>query len=146
MSVRIIISGNDVNNGDALGYFDQFGNKQTVERSNPDTIGAYSCYDFTAQSRSMSLSGGVGGDHILAAGIPNKQMEVTSYSFAASGNTDMSIRSGSNLLHGPMLVSQGTIFNQANGVPLLRTNVGEDLIINSNSSGGLNGSLSYRIL
>jgi len=150
MSVRIIISANEVNNGDALGYTDVLGNKHTVDRSNPETIGAYDCQNFHGHSPdhsvSVSVSGGVPGDNILVSGISDKQMEVLSYSFAASGNTHMSIRSGTELLHGPMLVPQGTPFDQANGIKLLRTNVGEDLIINSDSSGGLNGSLSYRIL
>ena len=150
MSIRIIIPSNEVNNGDALGYTNALGNKQTVDRSNLDSIGAYDCQDFHGHSPdhsvSVSVSGGVPGDNVLVSGISNKQMEVLSYSFAASGNTHMSIRSGTDILHGPMLVPQGSPFDQANGVKLLRTNVGEDLIFNSDSSGGLNGSLSYRIL
>jgi hypothetical protein len=149
MSVRIIIPANDVNNGDALAYSDVFGNKKRLDRSNDETIGAYDCYGINLDpdhSDSVSISGGSGGDNVLVSGIPTRQMELLSYSFATSGNTQMSIRSGDNILHGPMLVAQGTTFNQANNVSLLRTNAGEDLIINSDSSGGLNGSISYRIL
>jgi len=146
MSVRVIIGGNDVNNGDALGYSDMLGNKKTVDRANPDVIAAYSMYDFSEQAQFVALSGGVAGDNTLVSGVANKQMEVLNYSFSASGSSNISFRSGANIIHGPMLVSQGTILQADGDSQLMRTNAGEDLVINSNSSGGLNGSLSYRIL
>jgi hypothetical protein len=146
MSVRKIVTGNAVNNGDALGYSDLLGNKKTVDRGDLHTVAAYNMYDFSQQVLTVALSGGVAGDNTLVAGVADKQMEVLNYSFTASGDSDVSFRSSTNIIKGPVSVTQGTILEQSSESPLMRTNAGEDLILNSNSSGSVNGSLSYRIL
>jgi len=142
MSVRIIIPGNEVNNGNAMGYVNTLGNKKTVDRENPHTVGAYSGYDFTSQELSVSISG-VTGDTTLVSGIADKQLEVLGYVFVANNDTNVSFRSAANFLTGPMIMASGGGVS-ANDVHL-RTNAGENLIINSTGS-EVHGSLSYRIM
>jgi len=143
MSVRIIIPANEVNNGDALGYSDVLGNKHTVDRGNPETIGAYDCENFHMEGQVATINN-VTSDGTVVAAVPNRQIEVLSYTLSADSTTDITFKSGSTAITGPMATLASTSIN-GNGDPVLITAVGEALVLDS-SVGGLNGSITYRVV
>jgi hypothetical protein len=143
MSVRIIIPGNEVNNGDAMGYVNTLGNKKTVDRANPHTIGAFTSHNFHEQAQFVAINNATSDDTIVS-GVTGRQIEVLSYNISADSATDITIKSGSTAITGPMsTAATGSI--HSDGDPVLRTAVGEALVIDS-SAGGLNGSLTYRVV
>jgi len=144
MSIKKIINANGFSNGNAVVWADALGNKEVLNRGNPEIGGLGNGFDyhFGGPYKSVAISG-LTGDTTLVAGITNRQIEVESYIFTCNNTTNVSLRSGVNFLTGPMYVSSG---NGLNAQELgMRTNAGEALIINSTGS-TIHGSLTYRIL
>lgn len=97
-------------------------------------------YDNSSKIFQIDISAGGTG---TVPAVPNKQIEVSQYTFLTDSAAEVSFLSDSTfLVEGMQFMSQGGITaNNDEGV--LRTSVGEALNIVS-TSGSINGNLTYR--
>lgn len=83
------------------------------------------------------------GNTTLVTGVSGYQIEVDSYTLVASGATQVSFLSGSNIISGPMSLAANAMLIQPQAS--LRTNAGENLVLNLTAS-AISGDLSYRLV
>ena len=139
--MRKIVTGSNYKEGYAV-----FQNKlhtDTLQRGDVQG-GINSDFDYYFEKQILSVSiSGVTGDTTLISGVAGRQIEVESYLVTCNNDTNISFRSNTSFLTGPMYTLSGNslIGDDAK----LRTNPGEALIINSDNA-NVNGSLSYKIL
>jgi len=81
----------------------------------------------------------------LVAAVPNRSVEVLTYTFVASEATTVTWKSDSNALSGGMTIGANGGVTANLGDTVLFTNPGEALKI-TNSAGNINGHLTYRIV
>lgn len=81
----------------------------------------------------------------LVAAVPNRSVEVLSYTFVADAATTVTWQSDGNALSGGMTMAANGGITANLGDTVLFTNPGEALKI-TNSAGNINGHLTYRIV
>lgn len=81
----------------------------------------------------------------LVSGVAGRQIEVLSYTIVSDSVTEARWKSGTNDISGGMTFAANGGASANDDQAMLRTNIGEDLVL-VNSSGNINGHITYRIV
>lgn len=81
----------------------------------------------------------------LVSGVAGRQIEVLSYTIVSDSATEARWKSGTNDISGGMTFAANGGASANDDQAMLRTNIGEDLVL-VNSSGNINGHITYRIV
>ena len=151
------LSGNDIVHGGVVSLSpagitgaEKVGTKYTLEESTvsnlPTTgdIAAKYLYEFSSEVPRYAPINATGGTNTLIAAIPNKSIEVSSYTFLSDTAVEVTILSDTTVLaSGMQFLSQGGVSaDSADG--LFKTNVGEALKMTL-ASGSVDGHLTYKV-
>jgi hypothetical protein len=144
MSSQKVISGNGFNEGAALVQTNSTGVFSSLSSDLSRAAVPAEEYRHSVDPSFGSISVGAASGTIVA-GVTDREIEVLSYTLVADSATEVRWKSGSNNLSGGMSFAANGGASANDNEPMLRTNVGEDLIL-VNSAGNLEGHLTYRIV
>jgi len=90
-------------------------------------------------------NGGAAGDSTVVAGVTGQKIRVNGYVVQAGGNTNVTFKSGSNLLSGPLSASGSSsgVASGSNPDGWFDCGLGESFIVNSSAAVQLSGHLDY---
>lgn len=151
MTIHVISTGNNIEQGHAVVSADMLGNYDSVSVNvAPTGLGGLSDYSTLQYKFSddehveHALIDVSTSDSGVVSAVAGKSIEVMSYTFLATAASTVTFKSDTTPISSGMTVDANGGAAVASTTPLMTTNPGEALNITT-SAGSVNGHLSYRV-